>query len=414
MPITTRRCHVDHSEDDYRHAAQRTQARFLQQERIPSTEVPIALFVRYVCFYVDESEKVSIERINANHQVLRDAFTGKDPGHVLLQELEANNPEQYPFYSAIGNPNIHFYPKAITQVEYVKTDRYFGEVPIEDVIEVGSPMSNVVNVFIGSNGSGSTILGQAAFPYSSLYVFHGSVGGPSAHGTATGYHLGKTLVHEMAHTLGLLHVFSVLKGECDNIKHHNDVPEQFTPNYEADFVRVNGKLMHLNDHRYQEAVLKTGASHSCVGSSAFSGTMEQACNYLDYGRDEVLCMFSKDQCEDMRDNVPNVMHLKAYTIEEAETITTVSAVGGAGTTSGGTTTEVEGNSTVPEESEFIAGTDFGSPSGSIRDDSSTTTTLPLLSLFLIVMGIVILGIAAYSLWFARQSRKRYEKVKVAT
>lgn len=419
--IFQRRCHVDHKPEQYRAAAQRSQLRFLQKSD-PQLRIedhpPVVVFVRYVCFYVKDEERVSIERINDNHQVLRRAFLGQDPGHVFVKELQDNSPTQYPFYDILGSPNIDFFPKTITQIEYVKLPTYLGEVPIQDVIDMGAPMKEVINIYIGSNGKESTILGQAMFPYNSVYVNFGSVGGPNFPGTAGPYAGGKSLVHEMGHCFGLLHVFSVKAGECDDIKHHSDIPEAFTPNYEAYFAKdEQGRIVHMNDHRYRESVLGLPDRNSCARSSVFDGRCEMAMNYLDYGPDDTLVAFSRDQCDDMRENLSQVFHLKVYSPEEAAAVVAVSASATSPNpeiTEGTTTTttnvpashpnsnsnpvQVDGANEVPNSSSFVNASSFGVPNGADSTSSETQGGSLWVVVAAILASVVLLCLFLFTVW----------------
>jgi hypothetical protein len=92
------------------------------------------------------------------------------------------------------------------------------------------PRDKYLNIWVCNLGNG--LLGYAQFPGGTaatdgVVVLFSSVGGQNAPGTATPYHLGRTLTHEVGHWLNLRHIWG--DATCGN-DYVNDTPTQQTSN----------------------------------------------------------------------------------------------------------------------------------------------------------------------------------------
>ncbi len=93
------------------------------------------------------------------------------------------------------------------------------------------PAGSYLNIWVGNLSGG--LLGYAQFPGGSastdgVVVLYSSVGGPSAPGTATPYHLGRTATHEVGHWINLRHIWG--DSNCGNDQ-VSDTPTQQTSNF---------------------------------------------------------------------------------------------------------------------------------------------------------------------------------------
>ncbi len=91
--------------------------------------------------------------------------------------------------------------------------------------------SSYLNIWSGNLSGG--VLGYAQFPGGSsatdgVVLLYSSIGGPSAPGTATPYHLGRTATHEVGHWLNLRHIWGDANCGNDQV---SDTPTQQTSNF---------------------------------------------------------------------------------------------------------------------------------------------------------------------------------------
>lgn len=93
------------------------------------------------------------------------------------------------------------------------------------------PRDSYLNIWVCNLGGG--LLGYAQFPGGAaatdgVVVLYSAVGGMSNPGTATPYHLGRTLTHEVGHWLNLRHIWGDANCGNDQV---SDTPTQQTSNY---------------------------------------------------------------------------------------------------------------------------------------------------------------------------------------
>jgi hypothetical protein len=93
------------------------------------------------------------------------------------------------------------------------------------------PTTSYLNIWSGNLSGG--VLGYAQFPGGSaatdgVVLLFSSIGGPSAPGTSTPYHLGRTATHEVGHWLNLRHIWGDANCGSDLV---SDTPTQQTSNF---------------------------------------------------------------------------------------------------------------------------------------------------------------------------------------
>ena len=93
------------------------------------------------------------------------------------------------------------------------------------------PTSSYLNIWSGNLSGG--VLGYAQFPGAAaatdgVVLLYSSIGGPSAPGTATPYHLGRTATHEVGHWLNLRHIWGDANCGNDLV---SDTPTSQTSNF---------------------------------------------------------------------------------------------------------------------------------------------------------------------------------------
>lgn len=133
--------------------------------------------------------------------------------------------------------------------------------------------SQYLNIWVCNLGGG--LLGYAQFPGGAantdgVVVLTGSVGGPSAPGTATNYNLGRTATHEVGHWLNLRHIWGDATCGSDLV---SDTPTHNTSN---------------------------GGCPAYPHYSTCTGTpIEMTMNYMDYTYDNCMNMFTAGQASRM-------------------------------------------------------------------------------------------------------------------
>ena len=252
--------------------------------------------VRWVVLYQNDTQKIPLRRIQDCHRMLNLVFNGGNTDEL------AKIPEttRHPWKSRVGNPNIKFMPLDHTKVnaEYIfQTSALNGQTPVDTATQQGGRTPGVLNIYIGASENGG-ILGQAELSSNIVYGLYSAIGGYIYGGTMSSYALGKTIAHEVGHSLSLSHTFS--DSQCDHFSPFPDVPEQIRPNYSTSWTGGTGTWDLTGDNRQKDR--DNGTSLSCLHIQADPNTApdEMGINIMDYGDDEVSVMFTQSQATMMR------------------------------------------------------------------------------------------------------------------
>lgn len=238
---------------------------------IPVITIPVVVHL----MYKDASENINDEQILSQIDILNKAFqlqhadTGKIPAH---------------FRSLAANCRIQFClakvdPKGYATNGIVRKSTWVTLYGIDDRIKFSDrggddawPRDKYLNVWIGTMAGG--LVGYAS-PMGGPANTDGIVIYSRAFGTkgttAYPYHMGKTLVHEVGHWLGLRHIWGDASCGDDLI---DDTPQQRTANRGC----------------------PSGIKQSC-GSAAYG---DMYMNYMDLTADDCLLMFTYGQMNKMR------------------------------------------------------------------------------------------------------------------
>jgi len=141
----------------------------------------------------------------------------------------------------------------------------------DDAWDRGSYLNVWVCNFIGAS---TQIIGISQFPGGAAatdgcVILYGTIGGANVHGTTQFYNLGRTLTHEVGHWLNLRHIWGDDGGACNGSDYVADTPNQGSENYGCP------AFPHI----------------SCANGP--NGDMFM--NYMDYGDDNCLNMFTTGQ-----------------------------------------------------------------------------------------------------------------------
>lgn len=275
--------------------------------RLPSgsdSDERVNLWVRYINVYTSDEEKLTVEQINENHQVLQRAFNRLNTTELLqVKNLQDINETRYPYWDTVANMNIHFFPDTIEHVEYMRVSRPVDETSddarLRDLILAAGRMKHVVNVYLAS-GKGLT-RGIAELRGNVMYVKAQAIGSPEFPGQlGEKLAIGSVLVHEMGHVVGLFHSFNENQ-TCGTL--YDDIPPQKHSNANAvPRLDEQGRLIGFTDNRYLD--FSQGTSRSCPvqGDERFENSM----NFMDYGEDTRLLMFSQGQKRESRRKIASL------------------------------------------------------------------------------------------------------------
>jgi hypothetical protein len=330
---------------------------------------------RWVVLYANDDEKINIERVRDCLRMLNTVYGGTN-----TEELDkVPDTPRAPWKSVLGNPNIQFLPldASTLSVEYRKiSGTLSGSSPVDDAAQKADIIPGVLNIYIGNSGHGS-ILGQAELSSNIAYGLYSTIGGYSVKGTLPGYDLGKTIAHEVGHTLSLVHTFQ--DELCDNFSPYTDIPEQVRPNFTTELYESSpGVWEQKDDNRYKDRLNGTNLSCLHIQPDPDAAPDEQGINFMDYGDDDVSLMFSQNQVDMMRSYLQGAENT-TLTLKSADAVS-ISAGGAA----------VES---------VAAASDTSSSSGGLSTGA--------------IIGIVIGSIVGVLLliWLAYYSSKHYGKGK---
>jgi len=251
------------------------------------------IMTRYVVLWHTSDQRISTERVQANHTALNLAFSHtNDADNAKIPDTE-----HYPWASLVGTPNVQFLPIDSSQVQpsylQVNNTSFSG---VTQASQAGGVVNGLLNIYIGpSNGS---LLGQAGGLGSNiLFVDFETVGYGDHPGTLANYIQGKALVHEVGHCLSLPHTFADVT--CDEDPVYPDVPIQINPNFFTVLFETSpGTWDCKNDNRYLDRIDDQG--RSCFSEFPSDVRNEMGVNFMDYGNDGAAILFTASQTEMMR------------------------------------------------------------------------------------------------------------------
>lgn len=331
-------CHTAH---DWKAIIAARQAKAARGVEFRDSGDTLYVDTRYVVLYTNSNEKIPAARVQNCHKMLNTIFGGRNTEELA----KVPNTKYCPFKPLMGNPNIQFLPldETTLNVEYKPLSQVLdGSTPVEDAANKAGRLKGVLNIYIGSSGHGS-ILGQAQLGNNIVYALYSAVGGYEVHGTLNGYHLGKTVAHEVGHAFSLTHTFS--DNACDGFKPFEDVPESIRPNFTTELIEISpGVWDQVGDNRYKDR--RDGTKLSClhVEPDPANAPNDMGINMMEYGDDKVSLGFTKVQSAQMREYLQSGEN-SSLELMNADSVS-VSAGAGDETAATDTTTNEEGDNTV--------------------------------------------------------------------
>lgn len=379
-----------------------------QRAVVESTDL-IHIDVVYWILHRNESENLPLAVLQSQHQMLNSCYNATN-----LNLAKVPDTGHYNFKSVVGNAGIVFLPsnhETLTEEQHVKRfavnktfdgyDSMVAEVTGELKQEFATNKLHIVCAPL----SGS-ILGEAIVFGNITVCEVTAVGGHIVAGSASGYTLGITVVHEVGHCLGLPHVFRG-EGNCSDTNifapslpnPFTDIPLQIHPNEEFMLTNQGGIWTGSMCNRDRDCHVYRGDTagyeyapnterlqpYSCMGCDSAieptcpnpgccpdkcdgAATYEMGCNFLDYGVDDVLVMFSATQCQWMREVLIDGSIGITLTDSDGGTITSVPS-------------SIAAN--IP-----LAGTDIATPA-----EEKTMFTPLMIALLSVGIAVMILAVA---------------------
>ncbi len=227
----------DPSLKEKREAIEQFTATYIQQKGGNMTAAVVTIPVVFHVVYNTTAQNISDARILAQLDVLNKDFSRTNAD-------ASNTPSA--FTSVAASTGIQFCmaqqdPAGSSSTGIVRKFTSTTSFSSNDNVKHNStggddawPAGNYLNIWVCNLGGG--LLGYAQFPGGSpstdgVVLLTGSVGGPSAPGTSTPYHLGRTATHEVGHWLNLYHIWGDDGTSCNGTDQVADTPNQADENY---------------------------------------------------------------------------------------------------------------------------------------------------------------------------------------
>lgn len=263
--------------------------------------------IQYFVLYSTPDENLSLELLQSQHQMLNACYNQLNSG---LTKVPSTG--HYAFADRIGNSAIVFLPTDHRQLSEAHIKRVACTGAFSGVDQVFSYLQSVgvavtpgyLNVALAPLDG---ILGEGAIAGNVCVIHSPTVGGALIPGSDAPYDLGMTLVHEVGHNFGLMHVFN---DGCAQV--HADIPRARNPNYTFNFQtglcnRMRDCKIYVDgDHAYEYPPSSQAPTlpYSCMDCPSCTvdcqGLYEMGCNIMDYPVDSEMVMFSKEQAIAMR------------------------------------------------------------------------------------------------------------------
>ena len=266
-------------------------------------------YYRVVTETMETLSNVSLSRLKSNHNLLNHCLNLTNADDLL------KTPRFYEQH--VGDCQITVSPSDANDLLEENIITIYADKTFNDLSDVSSyarsagypPIFGVMNVYICILNN--NLLGQSQLEGYQLTITSGCVGSADNKGHAdySPFNEGKTLVHELGHSFGLLHPFTY--GNCVDIV-LPDIPLQKAPNTNASLVFDAGLGYWVTSNEHREIDCSNIDSHTGCGmyepdfSCSQLPFQSEAINlFMSYSADEYMINFSKDQAELARSSLLN-------------------------------------------------------------------------------------------------------------
>jgi hypothetical protein len=255
--------------------------------------------VQYVVLYLENTTPKPLAALREQHRILNEAF-GYEKGNP---DPTDKNEASFYFQKVTQAPGIQFNPTnhlSVNPEYYQITQELSVKNPLNDVLrDYGRFIKpERLTIFILTN------------PYSNLYQLLGEAGSIGSNycfvRSTTFAELGplgkgKTLVHEVAHCLGLKHIFSDQKNP--NCLNDNDDIQDTPVQLYSNTCQQTNTLEYFNDVTNTTTVKNVCVDNASLRQGCANVKLEMYMNHMDYSPDAYRRYFSKNQCVLMRETL---------------------------------------------------------------------------------------------------------------